>query len=200
MASLTSKIIRGHKYYYARESKRVNGKPKIVRTVYLGTVDTIIKNACESKSGPETKEVQIMEFGGSAALLQIASRLRLVEIINCHAPKRNHGPSVGEYMLAAVINRAVKPSSKTALAAWFENTSLPRLTGICPKQLTSQAINPALNPCHAAIRGGQSAHTASNGIRATHPAHDHSSGGNAANSRKPAATAAIFLRIAPIRQ
>jgi transposase len=140
MASLTDKIIRGRKYYYARECKRVNGKPKIVRTIYLGTVDTIIKNARESASGPKTKEVQIMEFGASAALLLIASRLQLVEIIDRHTPKRNQGPSVGEYMLAAVINRAVKPSSKTALAAWFESTSLPRLTGISPKQLSSQAF------------------------------------------------------------
>jgi hypothetical protein len=30
MASLTHKMIKGHKYYYARVYKRVNGKPKIV--------------------------------------------------------------------------------------------------------------------------------------------------------------------------
>jgi len=30
MPSLTKKIIRGRAYYYARECKRVDGKPKIV--------------------------------------------------------------------------------------------------------------------------------------------------------------------------
>ena len=29
-------------YYYARESQRVNGKPKIVRQVYLGRADDIV--------------------------------------------------------------------------------------------------------------------------------------------------------------
>jgi len=38
MASLTPKIINGHKYYYARISKRVNGKPKIVQTGVLPKV------------------------------------------------------------------------------------------------------------------------------------------------------------------
>ena len=30
MVALTKKMIRGNAYYYARECKRVNGKPKIV--------------------------------------------------------------------------------------------------------------------------------------------------------------------------
>ena len=39
MASLTAKVIKGKTYYYARECQRVGGKPKIVRTVYLGSLD-----------------------------------------------------------------------------------------------------------------------------------------------------------------
>ena len=35
MASLTAKVVHGKTYYYARERQRVNGKPKIVRTIYL---------------------------------------------------------------------------------------------------------------------------------------------------------------------
>ena len=42
MASLIAKKIRGHTYYYARESKRLNGKPKIVWQKYLGRADDII--------------------------------------------------------------------------------------------------------------------------------------------------------------
>jgi hypothetical protein len=42
MASVTAKVIHGKTYYYARECQRVNGKPKIVRTVYLGTADELI--------------------------------------------------------------------------------------------------------------------------------------------------------------
>ena len=36
MASITKKVIRGKPYYYARECKRVDGKPKIVWQKYLG--------------------------------------------------------------------------------------------------------------------------------------------------------------------
>ena len=42
MASLATKKIRGHTYYYARECKRVNGKPKIVWQKYLGRADDIV--------------------------------------------------------------------------------------------------------------------------------------------------------------
>src|SRR6516164_4078253 len=37
MPSLTKKILRGKPYYYLRECQRVNGKPKIISTIYLGT-------------------------------------------------------------------------------------------------------------------------------------------------------------------
>jgi len=42
MASITKKVIRGRTYYYARECKRVDGKPKIVWQKYLGRLDSII--------------------------------------------------------------------------------------------------------------------------------------------------------------
>ena len=42
MASLLKKTIRGKTYYYARECRRVDGKPKIVWQKYLGRADDII--------------------------------------------------------------------------------------------------------------------------------------------------------------
>ena len=42
MASLYKKVIRGKPYYYARECKRVDGKPKIVWQRYLGRPQDII--------------------------------------------------------------------------------------------------------------------------------------------------------------
>ena len=41
MPSLTKKIVRGKPYYYLRECQRVNGKPKIVSTTYLGSPESI---------------------------------------------------------------------------------------------------------------------------------------------------------------
>lgn len=140
MASLTPKIINGHKYYYARISKRVNSKPKIIKTIYLGTLDNIIKNARSADQIPQASEVCISELGATGALFDIAKRLQFVEIIDRHVPKRRQGPTVGQYMLVAAINRASKPTSKAALSQWFENTIGPSLMNINPKQLTSQAF------------------------------------------------------------
>jgi len=140
MPSLTSKIISGHKYYYARVCKRVGGKPKIVQTIYLGTVESLMANAQGTLSSTAPKEIHVAEFGGFAAIFQMAERLRLVQTIDRHAPKRGQGPSVGQYMLLAAINRALCPSSKAMIGEWFAETSGPRLTGIHPKQLSSQAF------------------------------------------------------------
>jgi transposase len=140
MASITPKIVNGHRYYYARISKRIDGKPKIVQTIYLGTMDKIIKNAQAADQIPQAEEVYIAELGATAALFDIANRLQFIEIIDSHIPKRKQGPTVGQYMLTAAINRAAQPTSKAALGEWFENTIGPRLMAIKPRQLTSQAF------------------------------------------------------------
>jgi hypothetical protein len=41
MATITSKIINGHSYFYLRECQRVDGKPRIVRQKYLGSADRV---------------------------------------------------------------------------------------------------------------------------------------------------------------
>ena len=42
MASIIKKIKKGHAYWYAVESQRVNGKPRIVWQKYLGKVKDIV--------------------------------------------------------------------------------------------------------------------------------------------------------------
>lgn len=140
MASITHKIVNGSKYYYGRICKRVNGKPRIVQTIYLGTVERMMQNAQSSENIPKAKEVRIAELGATAALFDIAKRLEFVEIIDRIVSKRDQGPSVGQFMLIASINRASKPTSKTAIADWFEKTIGPRIFGIKPSQLSSQAF------------------------------------------------------------
>jgi hypothetical protein len=43
MTSIISKIKKGKKYYYAVDSARVNGKSRIVKQIYLGTVESILE-------------------------------------------------------------------------------------------------------------------------------------------------------------
>jgi len=126
MASIIKKKKKNRWYYYAVQSARVDGKPRIVWQKYLGTVDAIVKRA-KGAAPPKPKEAVIFEAGGVAALWRIAQRLRLVELIDAAVPKREQGPSVGQYMVLAALNRALAPCSKLAMGDWYEQTVLRRL-------------------------------------------------------------------------
>jgi len=126
MATIIQKMKKGRPYYYAVQSARVNGKPRIVWQKYLGTVDAILARTEETKP-PEPKEAVLFEAGGVAALTRIAQRLRLVDVIDREAPKREQGPTVGHYILLAALNRALAPCSKLAIGDWYEQTVLKRL-------------------------------------------------------------------------
>lgn len=108
MASLVKKIIKGKRYYYAVESKRVNGKPRIVNQIYLGTVETILKKI-ESSERPI--EVEAKEFGTVAALWQQAQELGLAEIIDDIVPQKSHQKSL---LAPSIVPFA--PKAKTASA------------------------------------------------------------------------------------
>jgi transposase len=140
MASLTAKVIKGKTYYYARECQRVGGKPKIVRTVYLGSLDNILAAAEGAREVPQPQSVDIAAFGDVVALYDLACRIGLVELIDRHVPKRRQGLSTGQYLLLAAINRAVHPTSKAKLADWYQHTALTRLIPATGKQLSSQSF------------------------------------------------------------
>src|SRR6516162_1435370 len=142
MASLIKKSIRGKTYYYARECRRVDGKPKIVWQKYLGRADDIIAALTQPTiplaTAPE--KAVVTEFGAVVALYDLARRLRLVEHIDRHVPAQRgpRGPSVGHYLLVAALNRCLDPRSKVQIAAWYERSALRRLLDFRPEQLTSQ--------------------------------------------------------------
>ena len=68
MATIIKKTKKGRLYYYAVESKRVNGKPRIVWQKYLGTLDSIVKRT-ELCSPAKPKQAVIFEAGGVAGLV-----------------------------------------------------------------------------------------------------------------------------------
>src|SRR5207245_364106 len=108
MPSLTKKIVRGKPYYYLRECQRVNGKPKIVSTLYLGSPQSIRDRLLR----PQPAQVALQEFAGSAAVFSMARDLQVVATVDRHVPKRGaQGPSVGQYLLLAALNRCLAPTS-----------------------------------------------------------------------------------------
>lgn len=135
MPSLTKKIIRGKPYYYLRECQRVEGRPKIVSTIYLGTPQRILERLMR----PEPTRVALREFGASAAVFDLAQAFDVVATIDRHVPKRgSQGPTVGEYLLLAALNRCIAPCSKAQIGDWYEKTALRRLIPFSSGQLTSQ--------------------------------------------------------------
>jgi transposase len=139
MPSLTAKTIHGHTYYYARYCQRVDGKPKIVRQVYLGRIDDLVAHAQSSHQPPQPRETEVAAFGDVAALFAVAQRLDLVALLDSILPaKRQQGLSYGQYLLLAALNRAVAPTSKLQFATWYQQTVLPRLLPADPTWLSAQ--------------------------------------------------------------
>lgn len=140
MGSIIKKKINNSNYYYYVESKRIDGKPKYVNQKYLGSAEKLLEKVLASEVPLQERVLysDVADFGDVALLYDLASRLHICEIIDHVLPKRKQGVSVGSYLLAAAINRAVSPSSTNGLKEWFSGTCLPMLTGLSPNSFTPQ--------------------------------------------------------------
>lgn len=141
MASLTKKTFGNRTYWYLRETARVDGKPKVVRTRYLGRAEDI--EAAVTGAYVPT-QIESVAFGEVAALLRLSGRLHLKEAIDREAPKRDQGLSVGEMLELCILSRAAAPCSKRQLAGWYEASCLARLLGYPSRALSSQRLFDAM--------------------------------------------------------
>src|SRR5260370_36637351 len=114
MASLTKKVINGRPYYYLRETARVGGRSKVVKTTYLGRAEDLLAKLSEARGEP--KAVRVRSFGAVAAALSVARELDVAGAIDRACPTGAR-VSVGELICLAAINRAVSPRSKRQLGA-----------------------------------------------------------------------------------
>ena len=138
MAYLITKKIRGRTYYYIAESSRVEGKSRITRQWYLGSIKKLIELA-EGRTGKvKPKEISTLEEGSVAALMKEAEEIGIIEIINNIVPKRTQGMSVGHYVLLASLNRAVEAKPKTGVGEWLKTTAIHRYLDIKWSKLDSQ--------------------------------------------------------------
>jgi len=140
MASIINKKVKKYTYYYYVESKRINGKPKLVNQKYLGTAEAVLAKSLLAEK-PLQKQVLYSnesEFGAVMLVYDIAERLGIVDIIDSILPKRKQGASVGAYILTAAINRVTDPTSKSGLSEWYANTCLPVITSLKPSLFSPQ--------------------------------------------------------------
>jgi transposase len=140
MASIIKKKIKNQIYYYYVESRRVNGKPKLVNQKYLGNAEKLLETVLLLEKSLKDRVLYSdeAEFGASMLVYDIARRLGIIDIIDNILTKRKQGASVGAYILTAAINRAIAPSSKSGLSEWYTNTCLPLATGFKPTAFTPQ--------------------------------------------------------------
>lgn len=142
MASLQKKVKGGRAYWYVIEVARVNGNPRVVNQRYLGTV-AAIEAAFDAAFEPS--EIDSVEFGASAAMWQLAQRVGFGMVVDLACPKRDQGLSVGTYLQAAAINRAVVPRSKRGFYSWYSDTVLSRVVAADDRAWSSQRFWDAMD-------------------------------------------------------
>ena len=137
MPSLQNYVVRGKRYWRIVESYRdERGRPRMRVVRHLGTAQKLLDRLAEAPGCPLFAEER--DFGATAALWDTAQQLNIIGTIDGHSPKRDQGPSVGEYILLATLNRAIAPASKRKLAVWYRGTILGRLLPVGAAALRSQ--------------------------------------------------------------
>jgi len=139
MASVISKKKGAKTYYYVVESARVNGKPRIISQVYLGTADKIAA-LVKDRSAPVPISAASRDFGLPAALWLAAKRTGVFEALCSIWPEPRSGPSLAHYLLLAAFHRICAPGPKTEVADWYNQTILHQLWGFDPDRFSSQAF------------------------------------------------------------
>jgi transposase len=132
MATIQSKMSRGHKYWYIVESRRVNGKPRPVVLAYLGKADDLLKRL----QGLYEMNLKSYSHGGVCSLIDVAARLDIVSILNKYVnssrqyvaekPVRNNLTAGITFVLGA-IGRVCMPTSKMGWWKWAKTTSVEYL-------------------------------------------------------------------------
>jgi len=124
MTTIIKKMIKDNAYFYAVKSARVNGKPRIVSQVYLGTADSIVEMKKQCESLPYIK-MKSFEYGKLAALLHVNEELGFVDIVNKHTMKKSiDGLSVGEYLLLDMVGKSHGILSENGIEEWFKKSAL----------------------------------------------------------------------------
>ncbi len=137
MVHFHKKTIKGYEYWYLRETKRIDGKSKVIWQKYLGTIEKI-KETFEKAEKIHEVKIESFEYGKIAALLAINEELDFVETVNQNVTKKKiEGLTVGEYMLLIILGRSHGPLSKKATAEWFDESFLKYMWKI-PHDLNSQ--------------------------------------------------------------
>ena len=138
MAHFHVKKKKGRPYLYVREIARVDGKPKVVSQIYLGSPERVAALASGTKT--DVLRIKVEEFGALWLAQQMDKDVGLATIVDQIIPRaaKETGPSVGEYFLYCVWNRMIEAVSKNRLSQWYERTAVQQIRPVDIDELTSQ--------------------------------------------------------------
>lgn len=138
MAHFHVKKKKGRPYLYVREIARVDGKPKVVSQIYLGSPERVAGLASGTET--DTIKIKVEEFGALWLAQQMDQDVELTTIIDAIIPRaaKETGPTVGEYFLYCVWNRMIEAVSKNRLSQWYDRTAVQQIRPVDLGELTSQ--------------------------------------------------------------
>ncbi|HIP40230.1 MAG TPA: IS1634 family transposase [Desulfocapsa sulfexigens] len=139
MAHIHKKMKKGRPYYYIREIARVDGKPKVINQVYLGSPERILEMAQGGKGMPE--KIQAQSFGALWLANLVEKEIDLAGLVDKVVGEKkeiNKTPTVGEYFLYAVYNRMIQACSKRAMPGWHKPTAIQHIRPVRIDELNSQ--------------------------------------------------------------
>jgi transposase len=140
MATIVRKRKGGRDYFYWARSARVDGKPRIVEQVYLGTADAL-REARERAEPVATRR----RAAGPLVLWAQAERLGLRELIDAEVTTSGLAHSVGTYLQLIVCNRAHAPCAKLRLREWYEKSALQSALAVRARDLDHRRIWDAMD-------------------------------------------------------
>lgn len=115
------KNIKGHKYLYLIENKRIDGKVKQVRQICVGTPQKVYDLLHNNRK----LKIASFAFGKPAALLKAAEEVGLIQSINKRINKKNiEGLTPAQYFITIIIGRAEHRHSKNKLKEFFKESVL----------------------------------------------------------------------------
>jgi len=138
MAHFHIKTKKGRPYLYVREIARVDGKPKVVSQVYIGSPERV--SGLTQGQESDVVALKVEQFGAIWLACQIDAGVDLCSIVDgiVSPADRETGPSVGKYFLYCVFNRMIQSVSKNKLASWYQSTAIQHIRPIDLEELTSK--------------------------------------------------------------
>jgi transposase len=138
MAHFHIKKKKGRPYLYVREIARVEGRPKVVSQIYVGSPDKVA--ALAQGQLQDDLHLKVEEFGALWLAHLMDQDIDLAAIVDSVVPRSGTetGPSIGEYFLYCVWNRMIEAVSKRQLAHWYGRTAIQQIRPLAIEQLSSE--------------------------------------------------------------